>query len=376
MIIGIPRENWREERRVALTPAGVNTLIAAQHQVIVQFDAGAGSGFLREDYERAGAVVAFSAEEVFSRSDLIAKVMPPTEQECGWIRAETILFSSVQMGVANPDVHRSLMNLGVSAVGYELIEDENHNLPVLRAISEIAGKLLPQIAGRFLESTYGGRGICLSGIAGIPAANVVIVGAGTAGCAAAKAFVGCGASVMVMDSDLNRLRAVGNLAIGNINTALATPYNLSRAVEFADVIVGAVLIHGRRSPNVITENMVRKMRQGSVIIDLSIDQGGCVETSRPTSPSDPVFEKHGVIHYCVPNIASTVARTASHALNNVVVPFVEEVACAGLEPALSDPVLKRGIYLYRGQLMNAELATMLGLGATDWRRVQYAGVER
>jgi alanine dehydrogenase len=360
MIIGIPKEIYRDERRVALTPAGVNSLINLGHKVFIQFDAGIGSGFLREDYEQAGATIVFSAKEVFSRSDLLVKVMPPTPEECSWLLDESILFSILQLGVANPETHRMLKHRRTTALGYELIEDATGNLPVLTAMSEIAGKLLPQIAGRYLETTYGGRGICLSSLAGISASNVVIIGAGTVGTIAVCSFLGVGASVMVLDSDLNRLRKLQQTSTRPVNTALATSYNLSRAVEFADVLVGAVLIRGKRTPHVITEAMVKKMKTGTVIIDVSIDQGGCVETSRPTTLSDPIFVKHGVIHYCVPNIASSVARTASHAFNNVLLPYVENVAEKGNAALLDNPELKRGLYLLHGDPVHKELAALLG----------------
>jgi alanine dehydrogenase len=261
--------------------------------------------------------------------------------------------------VANPEVHHVLQSDRATAVGYELIEDTENNLPVLTVMSEIAGKLLPQIAGRYLESNYGGRGICLGGLPGISASNVVIVGAGTVGTIAACGFLSAGASVMVLDSDLNRLRQLHHNLPRPVNTALATPYNLLRAVDFADVLVGAVLIHGKRTPHVISESMVRKMKTGTVIIDVAIDQGGCVETSHPTTLSDPVFVKHGVIHYCVPNIASSVSRTASHALNNVLLPFVQDVARKHFSAFAENLDLRRGLYFYRGEPVHDSLSTLL-----------------
>jgi alanine dehydrogenase len=359
MIIGIPKEKYRDERRVGLTPAGVHALIDSGHEILVESDAGTGSGFSREDYQQAGGAIVFSAKEVFSRSDFIVKVMPPTLEECHWMEEERILFSLLQLGVANPEVHHELKSDRTTAVGYELIEDSDGNLPVLTVMSEIAGRLLPQIAGRYLESNYGGRGICLSGLPGISASNVVIVGAGTVGSLAAGAFLGAGASVMVLDSDLNRLRRLEHTLHRPVNTALATPYNLSRAVEFADVLVGAVLIHGKRTPHVITDAMVQKMKTGTVVIDVSIDQGGSVETSHPTTLSDPVFIKHGVIHYCVPNIASSVSRTASHALNNVLLPFVQAVAERHYSAFAEDLDLRRGLYFYRGEPVHDSLAALL-----------------
>jgi alanine dehydrogenase len=359
MIVGIPKESWSEERRVALTPAGVYALAHTGHQVIVQSEAGIGCGFSSDSYSAAGAKIAFSAEEIFARADLVLKVLPPNDRECGWLPEQKFLFSSVQLGVSNPRVHELLRERRTIAVGLELMEDSFGNLPVLTAMSEIAGMLLPQIAGRFLETDYGGRGVMLGRIAGIPASNVVIVGAGTVGSTAARAFLGSGANVTVMDEDLRRLRALLGSVAGQANTVLATPYNVERSVTSADVVVGAVLIHGRKAPHVIAESCVRKMRAGSVILDVSIDQGGCVETSRPTTLSDPAYTKHGVTHYCVPNIPSSVARTASHALTNVVLSYIEEVAEKGAGAFRDNPTLRRGVYLHSGRCTHEGLAGLL-----------------
>jgi alanine dehydrogenase len=359
MIVGIPRESWGDERRVAVTPAGVHSLSVAGLTAVVQADAGRGCGFSADSYREAGAAIAFSAEEVFARADLIVKVMPPTVQECVWIGENKFLFSAVHLGSANPETHRILRLQNTIAVGIELIEDADHSLPVVKAMSEIAGMLIPQIAGRFLETTHGGRGVMLGGVPGIPAAHILIVGAGTAGTTAAHVFIGFGASVTIMDHNLKRLRAVDATLPKTINTALATPYNLERYIASADVVLGAVMVRGQITPHVITESMVQKMRPGSVIIDLSIDQGGCIETSRPTTLSDPIFKKHGVTHYCVPNIPSSVARTASHALNNVVVPFVEDIAENGQASFQRDPALRSGVYLFAGHCTNQGLAGLL-----------------
>ena len=365
MIVGIPKESWGEERRVALTPAGVHSLSEAGHTVIAQADAGSGSGFSPETYREAGAAIAFSAEEVFARADAIVKVMPPTLQECQWIGEGKFLFSVVHLGSANPEVHRLLRSQHVIGIGLELVEDDEHDVPVVTAMGEIAGMLVPQIAGRFLETTHGGRGVILGGLPGIPASHVVIVGAGNAGRTAAHVFLGYGASVTVMSDNMKRLRAADSSLPKFANTALATPYNLDRYVRSADVVLGAVWVHGRKAPHVISESMVRRMRPGSVIIDLSIDQGGCVETSRPTTLSDPIFTKHGVIHYCVPNIPSSVARTASHALNNVIAPFVEDVGENGIDSFRHNHALRRGVYLFSGHCTHEELAGLLGCEYRD-----------
>jgi len=360
MIVGIPKESWRDECRVALTPAGVYSLEKGGHTVLIQSEAGVGSGFSDEAYREASGAIVFSAEEVFARADLVVKMMPPTAEECAWIPERKLLFSALQLGVANPVVHDMLRARQAFAVGFELIEDEEQHLPVVTAMSEIAGMLLPQIAGRFLQTNHGGRGVLLGGVAGIPASNVVIIGAGTVGSTASQVFLGCGANVIVMDVNLKRLRVVERHLAKMVNTALSTPYNIERFITTADVVVGAVLSRGHKIPHVVTESMVKKMKPRSVIIDLSIDQGGCVETSRPTTLSDPVFKKHGITHYCVPNIPSSVARTASLALNNVFLSFVEEVGDKGVAAFHDNTALHQGVYLYSGQCTHEGLAGLHG----------------
>jgi alanine dehydrogenase len=360
MIVGIPKESWFEERRVALTPAGVHSLSAAGQSIIVQSDAGVGCGFSAESYRETGATIVFSSEEVFARSDFIVKVMPPTYQECAWMGTGKFLFSAVHLGSADPEILRLLKEQQAIAIGLELVEDNEGHLPIVTAMSEIAGMLIPQIAGRFLETTHGGRGVILGGVTGIPAAHVVIVGPGTAGTMAARVFNGFGAGVTVMGDNLKRLRAVDAILPKAVNTALSTPYNLERYVASADVVLGAVMVHGRKAPHVITEAMVKKMRPGSVLIDLAIDQGGCIETSRPTTLSDPVFKKHGIIHYCVPNVPSSVARTASHALNNVISPLIEDIAENGMASFQQNLSLRRGIYLLAGHCTHKAMAGLLG----------------
>jgi alanine dehydrogenase len=359
MIVGIPKESMRDERRVVLTPAGAYSLAKRGHKVIVQSEAGIGCSFSNEAYREAGATVAFSPEEIFARSDLIVKVMPPTVEECDWLTEEKYLLSVVHLGSANPEVHQRLREKRFHAIGIELIEDSTHTLPILTAMSEIAGMLLPQIAGRFLETTNGGRGIMLGGVAGVPASNVLIIGAGTVGSNAAPIFLGYGANVTVMDDDLKRLRYLEVHLSKMVNTVLSTPYNVERYVTMADVIIGSAMIHGRMAPHVVTESMVKKMRPGSVIIDLAIDHGGCVETSHPTTLSDPVFKKHGVTHYCVPNIPSSVAETAAHAFNNALLSFIEEISDNGASSLLRDRTLSRGVYIYDGNCTHEGLADLL-----------------
>ncbi|MDZ7267708.1 MAG: alanine dehydrogenase [candidate division KSB1 bacterium] len=316
MVIGIPVETWRDEQRVALSPAGVYALVKAGHKVVVQSGAGAGCGFTDQIYDEAGAHLAFSAGEVLGRADMIVKVMPPSLEEVTAMAPGKTLLSFFNFSTMNPRLMALLSETRCTAIGYNLIEDRHGNLPVLTTMSEIAGMLLPQIAGQLLTTPAGGRGILLGGVAGIPAHQ--------------------------------------------LNSAIATPYNIERNLGTVDVLVGAVMIHGQQSPHVVTEDMVRRMRPGSVIMDISIDQGGCVETSRPTTHSDPTFIRHGIIHYAVPNIPALVARSAAHALNNTILPLVLRLAEQGPAAMAESRLLQRGVYLFQGQCTQPGVAYMLG----------------
>lgn len=362
MDIGIPKEIAAEERRVALTPVGVYALTQKGHNVYVQKSAGEASGFSDQDFREVGAQIVFSGEEVFHRSQLITKIQPPTEEEGSYLDAKNIVFSFLNLGLTTKAILTQLMEKGVTALGYELSEQPDGSLPILTAMSEIAGVVLPQIAGKLLESREGGRGITLAGVAGIPPANVVILGAGAVGVNAARAFTQLGAQVMIMDRDVEKLRKVDQMMQKQISTSIVTPLLVERAVRFADVLIGAILIRGKKAPHLVTEAMVKNMKPGSVIIDVSIDQGGCVETSRPTTLSSPTYVLHGVTHYCVPNMPASVARTASHALNNSVLPWVQQVSRLGLETAVKKfSCLQTGIYLYKGTCTSKSLSDLFDL---------------
>lgn len=360
MNIGIPKETSIEERRVALTPVGVYALVAEGHAVHVEQGAGKASGFSDQEFQNVGAHVVFSGDEVFHRSQLVVKVQPPTEEECKYLEQEKIVFSLLGMGIARKTLIKTLLDTGVIAVGYEFVEQPDGNLPILTALSEIAGNLLPQIAGRLLESECGGRGITLAGVSGVTPANVVILGAGVVGFTAARAFSALGAKVLVLDKNVNNLRNVDRLLDKRVPTSIITPLLVERWSRLADVLIGAVLIHGQKPPNLVTEDMVKKMKEGSVIIDVSIDQGGCIATSHPTTLSSPTFVQHGVTHYCVPNIPAAAARTASHAMNNSVLPWVLEVANDGLEKTLHRvSSLRKGVYAFRGKCTQPAVAKLV-----------------
>jgi alanine dehydrogenase len=362
MEIGIPKEIAAEERRVALTPVGVYALAQKGHNVYVQNGAGEASGFTDQDFREVGAQIVYSGEELFHRAQLITKIQPPTEVETKFLDSDKIVYSFLNLGTTSKPILALLMERGVTALGYELSEQNDGLLPILTAMSEIAGVVLPQIAGKLLESREGGRGITLAGVAGIPPSNVVILGAGAVGVNAARAFTQLGAQVMIMDRDVEKLRQIDQMMQKQISTSIVTPLLVERAVRFADVLIGAILIRGKKAPHLVTEAMVKNMKPGSVIIDVSIDQGGCIETSRPTTLSSPTYMLHGVTHYCVPNIPSSVARTASHALNNSVLPWVQQVAKLGLESAIKKFLcLQTGIYLYKGQCASKSLCDLFDL---------------
>ncbi|MFQ5706531.1 MAG: alanine dehydrogenase [bacterium] len=359
MNIGIPREISIEENRVAVTPAGVYELTQEGHQVYLEKDCGASSGFSDQDYQKVGGEIVYSHEEVFGRADTIIKVEPPDASETEMMVKEQTLFSFIHLGMRTSKSIAALLDKKVTAIGYEYMKNEESEHSVLDAMGGIAGAMLPQIAGHYLELQKGGRGVLLSAQPGIPSASVVILGAGHVGISAIQAFLGLGAQVMVLDRDLARLRKVDEMTNKRAVTALATPYNLEKSLRFADVFIGAVFIRGEKPPRLFTRKMLQEMRKGTLIMDLSIDQGGCIETSRPTTHSDPVFVDQGVIHYCVPNIPSAVPRTSSHALSNVVFPYVMETAELGIKKTLEfDIALKKGVYLFKGKFMDRSLEAM------------------
>ena len=364
MTIGVPRERRADEHRVGLTPVAIEMLTSAGHACVLERDAGRGAGFSDVEYERAGARIVYSGEEVYGRADLVAKVARPTDEEAGWLKEETTVMGFLHLLAGSRRRAEAMLAKKITAIAYETIQEEDGALPVLSALSHMAGLMAPQVAGTLLQNDRGGKGILLSGVPGVPPAEVVILGTGTFGMAAARAFLGLGASVYMLGTDLGRLQRIeDHLGFGrHIVMMLAHPLNIRKAAAFADVLIGAIHIPGARSPVVVTREMVRSMKPRSVIMDVAIDQGGCVETSRPTTHRDPTFVAESVIHYCVPNMTSVVARSASQMLNNAAWPFVSAVADHGLESALAyHPALKRGVATHHGHVVNPMLASHLGV---------------
>lgn len=356
MEFGVPSEMRPKENRVGLTPAGVDTLTNAGHVVYVESGAGVGAGFKDEVYRSVRARLVYSPEEVWRRAQVVVKVARPTAVEYAFFQGQ-MLLAFLHIAVASPDLEVALREGQMTAIAYETIAGDDGALPVLQPTSEVAGRLAPIIAGSLLETAScglgeeapEGRGILLSGIPGVPPANVVVLGAGVLGRNAARAFLGVGAQVTVLDNDTARLTLLDEIVQGRAVTMMATPYNIGKAVAFADVLIGAVYVTGQQSPVVVTRAMVRTMRPRAVIIDFSIDQGGCVETSRPTTHDNPVYYDEGVVHYCVPNVPARVARTASYALTNALLPYLLDVGRLGVDQALlSNRPLRRGLHLYRG----------------------------
>ncbi len=364
MTIGVPRERRADEYRVGLTPAAVELFVAAGHSVVVERDAGKGAGFADLEYERVGARIVYSGEEVYGRAGLVAKISKPTKEEAEWVQHGCVLMGFMHLAAGRRDRIDTMLQQKVTAVAYETIQNDDGALPVLAALSRMAGLMAPQVAGTFLQSDRGGKGMLLSGVPGVPPAEVVILGAGTFGMAAARAFLGLGASVYMLDMDIARLQKIEeHLGIGrHIVMMVAHPTNIRKAVAFADVLVGAIHIPGARSPIVVTREMVRSMKTRSVIMDIAIDQGGCIETSRPTTHRNPTFVAENVVHYCVPNMTSVVARSATHALTNAAWPYISAVAEQGIEAAMAHvPALRRGVATHQGRVVNPTLAAALGL---------------
>jgi len=364
MTIGVPRERRVDEHRVGLTPAAIELLVAHGWVCLVEKDAGQGAGFANVEYERAGARIVYSGEELYGRARLIAKVTQPTPEEANWLQDGTVLMGFLHLAVGRRDLVDALLAKQVTAVAYEIVQHDDGKQPVLAALSHMAGLMAPQVAGTLLQSDRGGKGILLSGVPGVPPAEVAILGAGTFGTAATRAFLGLGASVYVLDQDIERLhRLQDSVGLGrHVVTMVAHPNNIRKMLKFADVFVGAIQVPGTRSKVVVTREMVRAMKPRSVIMDIAIDQGGCVETSRPTTHRDPTFVAEDVIHYCVPNMTSVVARSATHALTNASWPYVFGVAEHGISGALATVAgLRRGAVTHDGHVVNAALAAHLGL---------------
>ncbi len=352
MNIGIPKERRPNEFRVGLSPSGVELLLqhGGSHNCFVEHDAGKGAGFSDTEYERAGASIVYSPEEVFGRADLLLKLTRPIKEEIEWLRPGSAIVAFLHLASARQDKLDLLLEKKITAIAYEQIQEADGSLPVLRPLSQIGGTMAAQNAARLLQNRWGGRGILLGMIPGVPPAEVVILGAGVVGTYAARAFRGLGAHVTVLDNNLSALQKIAEDLCGVV-TMVSTPHNIQRSTSYADVVVGAVLSPGERTPVLVTREMVRAMKPRSVILDVSIDQGGCFETSRPTTHEDPVYVEEEVTHYCVPNLSAMVARTATHAFVNAALPYLLELVNRGIQNAINTvPALEMAASTHNGEI--------------------------
>ncbi|MDQ6596306.1 MULTISPECIES: alanine dehydrogenase [Bacillus] len=360
MFIGVPKEIKNNENRVALTPAGVVSFLNAGHTVLVEKDAGIGSGFSNEDYAKAGAEIIDSADQVWEKAQMIMKVKEPLSSEYKYFRQGLILFTYLHLA-AEPPLAKALKDSGVIAIAYETVE-VNRTLPLLTPMSEVAGRMAAQIGAQFLQKFYGGQGILLAGVPGVNRGKVTIIGGGVVGINAAKMAVGLGADVTIIDLSADRLRQLDDIFGNQVKTLMSNPFNIAEAVAEADLLIGAVLIPGAKAPKLVTEEMVKAMKPGSVIVDVAIDQGGIVETSdHVTTHDNPTFVKHGVVHYSVANMPGAVPRTSTIALTNVTVPYALQIANKGVFKAIvENHALKLGVNVANGEITYEAVAKDLG----------------
>lgn len=358
MRIGVPREIKSDEYRVALAPAGADELVRRGHEVVVETTGGEGSGFSDADYTAVGATTG-SADEAWG-AELVLKVKEPQPEEFAQLRSDQVLFTYLHLA-ANAPVAEALSEAGTTSVAYETVEDEEGRLPLLAPMSEIAGRLAVQAGAHHLEAPHGGRGILLGGVAGVAPAEVVVIGGGQVGINAAMIALGMQAHVTILDVDLNRLRELELVLGGRVDLIYSTRLAIAELIETAHMVVGAVLIPGARAPRLITKGQLSNMRPGSVIVDVAVDQGGCIETTRPTTHSDPVFTIDGIVHYCVANMPGAVPITSTRALANATLPYVLAIADAGLDDALVQrPELAPGLTTRGGEIVNPAVAEALG----------------
>jgi alanine dehydrogenase len=361
MMIGVPKEIKDHEYRVSVTPEGVRALVQAGQEVIVETSAGIGSGYSDEEYRQSGAQIAAAKEQLFRQASIIVKVKEPQLSECPLFRPGQILFTYLHLA-SLPELTKALLEAKVTALAYETIEAKDGTLPMLKPMSEIAGRMSVQVGARYLEKTQGGRGLLLAGVPGVEPAKVVVLGAGVVGSAATRIAVGMGAQVTVINLDIERLRHLDDVYQGRIVTRASTQAAIEESVVGADLLIGAVLVPGARTPKLVSRALVAKMKPGSVIVDVAVDQGGCIETTRPTTHSDPVYMVDGVLHYCVANMPGIVPRTSTHALTNVTFPYLLKLASSGVDAAVrADAGLAKGVNLFQGKVTCRGVADAHGL---------------
>jgi alanine dehydrogenase len=364
VIVGLPKEIKDNEYRVGLTPAGVRALTDAGHRVVVEKNAGEGSGFEDALYERAGATIIESADDVWAEAEMVVKVKEPIEPEYPRMKEGLLLFTYLHLA-PDPKQTQALLEHNVTGIAYETITDKRGTLPLLTPMSEVAGRMAVQVGAQYLEKMNGGRGVLVGGVPGVPAARVVILGGGVVGTNAAKIAVGMGAQVTIVDKNLDRLRELDDIFLSKISTLASSAYAIHGAIAEADLIIGGVLVPGAAAPKLVTREMLKDVMKGAVIVDVAVDQGGCIETTRPTTHSNPTYYVEDVLHYCVANMPGAVPRTSTFALTNATLPYALRLANRGFLGAIaSDPGLKEGINTYAGKLTYKAVADDQGLEYT------------
>mgnify|MGYP001283852016 FL=1 len=357
MKIGLPKEIKDNEYRVGLTPAGVHALAGAGHTVYVEKSAGEGSGFTDEQYESAGATMLETADEIWAEGDMIVKVKEPIAPEYPRMRENQLLFTYLHLA-PEFELTKQMMERKVTGVAYETITDKQGRLPLLTPMSEVAGRMSVQVGATYLEKMNGGKGILLGGVPGVPAANVVIIGGGVVGTEAAKMAVGLGARVTIIDRNLDRLRQLDDIFLSKVQTLASSRYQIEEAISHADLVIGAVLVVGAAAPKLVTRDMLHLIPQGAVLVDVAVDQGGCFETTRATTHSNPTYYEEGVLHYCVANMPGAVPRTSTFALTNATLPYALDLANKGFERAIADDAgLWEGVNTYAGKCTYEAVAT-------------------
>ena len=348
MIIGVPKEIKISENRVGMTEAGVRQMVAESHTVYVEKDAGVGSGISNEAFEKAGAKILATKAEIYAQADMIIKVKEPLPDEYQLLKENQILYTYLHLA-AEPKLTKVLCERKVKAVAYETIQKADGTLPLLTPMSEVAGRMATQVGAQYLQKNNGGKGILLGGVTGVHRANVVIIGGGVVGTNAARMAVGLGANVTILDVNTPRLEYLDDIFQGRVSTLYSNIKNIEESVVTADLLIGGVLIPGAKAPHLVSKSLVSRMQPGSVVVDVAVDQGGCIETCRPTSHTHPTYEVDGVIHYCVPNMPGVVSRTSTYALTNVTLKYASKIARMGVEDAIArDPELFKGLNVYNG----------------------------
>ncbi len=364
MIVGVPTEIKTDEYRVALTPAGVRELAEHDHEVVVEAGAGEGSAISDDDYRAQGAQIVADADAVFEAAEMIVKVKEPQPEEVARLRPHHTLFTYLHLA-PDPELTRSLAESGATCIAYETVEDERGRLPLLAPMSEVAGKIATQAGAFMLEKPLGGRGILLGGVPGVAPATVVIIGGGVVGLNAAFIAVGMEAEVFVLDRNIERLRELDTALSGRVSTVFSSTVAIEELLPRADLVIGAVLVHGAKAPYVVTRERLGLMKRQAVLVDVSIDQGGCFETSRPTTHSDPTYEVDGITHYCVANMPGAVPITSTYALTNATLPFVLDIATDGLDAAIArHPGLRTGVNVMGGRVTHPAVAQAVGMDFT------------